>query len=118
MRSGPRPQAPNTIQIDGEEATDRGTFGVTGPDQVPVDAGSFFFSPTLITGPPGTEIQLDFTTGGDQTHNFSLPDQAIDQDLTPGSAVGVTATFPDMGTLVFFCKYHREQGMLGGLTAA
>ena len=92
---------------------------MTGPEQVAVDAGSFFFSPTLITGPPGTEIEMDFTTGADPTtHNVSLPEQSIDQDLAPDSVVGITVTFPQMGTVVFFCKYHRERGMLGGLTAS
>jgi plastocyanin len=27
----------------------------------------------------------------------------------------VDVTFPDSGEVVFFCEYHRSQGMVGGL---
>jgi plastocyanin len=30
----------------------------------------------------------------------------------------VSVTFPQSGTVTFFCEYHRASGMLGGLQAA
>jgi plastocyanin len=119
VQSGNGPQAPGTIEINGEAATDRGTYSVTDFEKVAVNTGNFYFEPTHVTGPPGLEIELDFVTDSDPTqHNVTLPEQGIDEEIPPDSIVGVFASFPESGTLVFFCKYHRGQGMVGGLTAS
>jgi plastocyanin len=55
---------------------------------------------------------------GDAEHNFSLSDQGIDQDVEAGEEAEVNLTFPDSGTLVFFCKYHQDMGMRGALRVA
>ena len=119
VRPGRAAQAPSTIEIEGEAANDRGTSSATGSEQIAVEAGSFYFSPTLITGPPGQQIELAVTAAGDGgTHNISLPEQSIDQDLTPTAGASLQVTMPTSGTVVFFCSFHRDRGMLGGLTAA
>ena len=47
-----------------------------------------------------------------------MTDQGIDQDVEDGAKADVTVTFPDSGTLVFFCKYHQNMGMRGALEVA
>ena len=34
--------------------------------------------------------------------------------MEAGEKAEVSVTFPDSGTLVFFCKYHQDMGMRGG----
>ena len=110
------PQAPRTIQIDGEEARDHGAYGVTSFEQVAVTANDFYFEPTLITGPPGLELELTVASDVAARHTFTLPDQGIDQEVA-AEGVAIAVTIPESGTVKFFCTYHRGQGMLGGLTA-
>lgn len=106
-----------TIQLsDGRLATDRGTGTVSGTTAT-VEAGEFFFSPTILTGPAGQEITLTVTNVGQALHNFSLPDQDVDVDVQPGQETEVTVTLPSSGALTFECKYHLAQNMLGELRA-
>ena len=71
-----------------------------------------------MTGPGGLEIELDLITSSTTTRNLSIPELDIDEDVTSSGIIGNFVTIPDSGTLTFFCKYHREQGMVGGLQAA
>jgi plastocyanin len=115
----------HTITIGTDMANDHGSKSVSGATSVEVelnDEGSdFYFEPTVLTGTPGQHLTIELSnhsTNG-TLHNFSLPDQTIDQDVPPpqgGSPVSVTVTFPQSGFLEFFCKYHRTRGMAGELT--
>ncbi len=114
-RAAPGPQRVRTIVIEGETANDGGTTSVSGSAEIV--AKDFAFSPTLLIGPAEQAIVIDLTVQGDGVHTFTLPEQGIDEELAAGSSTRVSAAFPDMGTLVFYCRYHRDRGMLGGLTA-
>jgi plastocyanin len=61
---------------------------------------------------------LHLENEGSTEHNFSVSDQGIDQDVEDGGNADVTVTFPESGTLVFFCKYHQDMGMRGALEVA
>ena len=117
-RGPAQPQRARTIVIEGETANDGGTTSITGSAPVEVTASGVTFSPTLLIGPPEQDIEIEVTATGEGTHTFTLPEQGIDEEIPAGSSTLVTATFPDMGTLVFFCTYHRGRGMVGGLTAS
>lgn len=101
---------------DGQLAVDRGTATVSGTTAT-IEAGDFFFSPTVLTGPPGQEVTLTVSNGGQALHNFSLPDQSIDVDVQAGESTTVTVTFPSSGAVTFECKYHLPQNMRGELRA-
>jgi plastocyanin len=111
-------QRPGTVVLAGEEATDRGTAAVEEGAEVPLAAGDYHFEPTVLTGPPGGEIDLVVRSVGQVVHNITLPEQQIDADIAPGDSVEIPMTFPRTGTAVFFCSYHRGRGMLGALVAA
>jgi plastocyanin len=104
-----------TIEIDGQSANNHGEADVAGESKVDLEADDFYFEPTVITGEAGQTITIHVENAGDSTHNFSITDQDISEDLDPGSDTEVEVTFPDSGTLVYFCKFHQSQGMLGGL---
>jgi plastocyanin len=107
-----------TITIAGQKANDHGMKDVSGESSVELEQDNFYFEPTVLTGTPGQKLTIELSNEGSALHNFSIPDQSIDQDVQPDAKGEVTVTFPDSGTVVFFCKYHQSQGMVGALEAS
>jgi plastocyanin len=107
-----------TITIAGQTANDHGTKEVSGESSLELEQDNFYFDPTVLKGTPGQKLTIELSNEGSALHNFSIPDQSIDQDVQPDAKGEVTVTFPDSGTLVFFCKYHQSQGMVGALEVA
>jgi plastocyanin len=103
-----------TITLGGDTANDHGSEDVSG-DSAEVRLDDFYFEPTVLKGEAGQKVTLEVANEGSAEHNFTLEDQDIDQDFEPGDQAEVEVTFPDSGTLVFFCKYHAGQGMRGAL---
>jgi plastocyanin len=103
------------ITVGGESANDHGTKDVSGDSELELELDDFYFEPTVLDGTAGQEITLELKNEGTVEHNFSLPDQTIDQDVEAEESAQVTVTFPDSGTLVFFCTYHQNMGMRGAL---
>ena len=106
------------VSIGGEEANNHGSKDVSSESEVDLEADDFYFSPTILTGSPGQELKIDVENEGNATHNFSITEQSVDQDIAPGEKQEVEVTFPQSGELVFFCKFHRSSGMLGELTTS
>jgi plastocyanin len=107
----------STITIGSDKANDHGTKSVSGQSQVTITANSFFFNPTVLKGSAGQKIKIEIDNATKDTlHNFSLPEQSVDQDIQAGKNATVTVTFPQSGVLEFFCKYHRSSGMAGELS--
>ena len=103
--------------IDGHRVVVQGTIDVGGQTSEDVDANDFSFDPTVLSGSGGQTLAITLHDRGSATHNFSLPEQRISQDLAPGGSITVTVTFPAYGALPFFCRFHRDRGMLGVLEA-
>jgi plastocyanin len=104
-----------TTTIAGQKANDHGTKDVSGESSVELEQDNFYFEPTVLRGSPGQKLTIELSNEGSALHNFSIPDQSIDEDVQSDAKGEVTVTFPDSGTLVFFCKYHQSQGMVGAL---
>jgi plastocyanin len=104
-----------TTTIAGQKANDHGTKDVSGETSAELEQDNFYFEPTILKGTPGQKLTIELSNEGSALHNFSIPDQSIDQDVQPDTKGEVAVTFPDSGTLVFFCKYHQSQGMVGAL---
>jgi plastocyanin len=114
-----RPQQPGTIEIGGEAARDHGMVTVTSPQQpLSVTAGEFYFEPTLLAGSPGLEIQVQVAAAAGTAHSFTLPEQQVDAEIAGSASAPITVRFPDSGIVRFYCRYHRDRGMVGGLVAA
>ena len=105
-----------TPKLSGK-VTDKGSKTVSG-DEIELEADDFYFEPTVIKADGGAEIEVEIENEGDATHNFSVDDQGIDTDVEAGSSAEVTVTVPDSGELVFYCKFHKSQGMAGEFEAA
>lgn len=107
-----------TITVGSEQANDHGSQDVSGEGELDLELDDFYFAPTVLTGAAGQTLMLHLANEGSTEHNFSLSDQGIDQDVEDGGNADVTVTFPESGTLVFFCKYHQDMGMRGALEVA
>ena len=107
-----------TSTVGGEKANDHGSQDVSGKSELDLELDDFYFEPTVINGTAGEKLTLHLENEGSTEHNFSVTDQGIDKDVEDGAKAEVTVTFPDSGTLVFFCKYHQNMGMRGALEVA
>jgi plastocyanin len=114
----PPTQPPNTIVLDGQVANDHGSTSVdVGEDRVVIAAGDFYFQPTVLTGEAGQEVVLAVTSASETVHNVTISKGALDEDVPPGETVELDLAFPESGSAVFVCKYHRTRGMAGALVA-
>lgn len=113
----PARQPAGTVALDGEVANDRGSLHVGPGGDVVVEAGDYFFGPTVVTGPAALDREVEVRNVGTVRHNISFGELGIDQDLEPGAEATLALTFPEAGSTVFFCKFHRGRGMLGALVA-
>jgi plastocyanin len=82
-----------------------------------VEAADYAFAPASVTGRPGSRLRLRVTSQSSTLHNISIPEQAVDQDIEPGSTVEVSVTMPSAGVVPFFCKFHAALGQRGELVA-
>jgi plastocyanin len=107
-----------TTMIDGREANDHGTEEVAGQTSIEFEMDDSYFEPTVLEDEPGQVLTLEAFNEGEAEHNLSIADQGINVDLAPGEETSIKVTFPGSGTLVFECKYHAGQGMIGALEAS
>ena len=101
--------------IAGVPANDHGSKNVS--DEAEVELDSYYFKPTVLTGKPGSKVKLELKNKSSTEHNFSIDSQSIDKDVEGGEDATVTVTFPKSGVLSFYCKYHKDRGMAGALSA-
>ena len=107
-----------TTTVGDVAANDHGTTDVSGESRVEVELDDDYFEPTVLEGTPGQRITLELENEGGNEHNLTIDEIMIDQDVEAGDEAEVEVTFPDSGTLTFFCKYHRDQGMAGAFRVA
>jgi plastocyanin len=113
----PPGQAANTVVVDGQVANDHGSTTVsTSGERVPMEAGDFYFEPTVVTGPAGQPVVLA-VSGSGALHTLTIAEGELDESIPPGQTVELELAFPESGSLVFACKYHDVQGMAGALVA-
>jgi plastocyanin len=106
-----------TVTIAGQEAASHGSEDVTGAGEIEVELDDFYFEPTVLEGEAGQTLTVTMFNEGDAPHTFTIDELQIDEELQPGDEdVSAEVTFPDSGALVFYCRFHVEGGMLGGLS--
>ena len=109
-------EAQGTVAIGGEEATNHGSTDVSGSSTFELELDDFYFGPTVLEGASGQTLSLELHNEGDAPHTFTI-EGGVDEELDPGAeGVTVEVTFPDDGAVVFFCRFHRDGGMLGALS--
>jgi plastocyanin len=106
-----------SVTIAGQEATSHGSAAVSGMDSIELELDDFYFEPTVLEGEAGQALSITMSNHGDAPHTFTVDELNVDHELQPGDeTVSTEVTFPDSGALVFYCRFHADGGMLGGLS--
>jgi len=105
-----------TREIGGEEAAYHGSTDLLGSSDFQLELDDFYFGPTVLEGDAGQELALGLFNDGGVPHTFTI-DGVVDEELPSGvGGIEIEVTFPDSGAVVFYCRFHRGQGMLGALS--
>ena len=98
------------------------TDHVSGDTSVEVEAedeeDQFYFKPSTIIGRASQSIVIAVQNEGGVEHTFTIDDQDIDVSLSPEQVQEVTVTFPDSGSVEYYCRIHVNLGMRGELKVA
>jgi plastocyanin len=102
--------------IGGMTATLHGTKDVSGETgKVEIEMYDDYFEPTVLKGEPGQTVTLELKNEGNKPHTLTISDKGIDQEVQPGDEAEADVTFPQSGELVFVCRFHENNGMIGAL---
>jgi len=105
----------NSGTIAGLHANNHGTMDVTGKSTVKVEAGSYYFEPSVLKGTPGQQLTLHVVNETGTGHNLSVGAEHVNDDIDGHGTVDAKVTMPASGVLSFWCEYHKNLGMVGGL---
>lgn len=94
---------------------DHGTVDVRGKDEIDVEADEDYFEPTFLRGAPGQTLKLVVENESGSLHNVSIPGFGVDTNIPPHATAEIEVTFPQAGSMPFFCKFHTALGMNGAL---
>ena len=112
----------NKITIGSDQANDHGTQDATGKTTFEIgannDSSGYYFNPTILQGSAGQSITLNIKNDGSVPHNFSITSMNVNVTLQPGASQEVKVTFPQTGTVEYFCSFHHALGMAGELSVA
>ena len=95
----------------------RGQAIVSEESAVTITLEEFSFEPTIIAGEPGQELKVFLVNEGDGPHTFTLDDLDVHVALRRGQNGEATVSIaPGDSPTLFYCRFHRDQGMVGVLT--
>jgi plastocyanin len=110
------------ITIGSDQANDHGTEDATGKSTFEIEADNdtsgYYFKPTILQGSGGQSITLEIKNEGSVPHNFSITSMNVNVNIEPGASQEVKVTFPQTGTVEYFCSFHHALGMAGELSVA
>lgn len=109
--TGAGTEAPAPVSLPGR-VNNHGTQELA-DGTVQMEADDFYFAPTFVKGQPGVKATAEVHNEGQAQHTFTIDEQGIDVLLDPGQSTTAEVTLPRSGTLVFYCRFHRDQGMQG-----
>jgi plastocyanin len=107
--------AANASTIAGLPANNHGTADVTGKSTVSIQAGNYYFEPSVLKGAPGQKLTLHVVNETSTAHNITVDPLHVNSDLDGHATIDAKVTMPASGVLSFWCEYHKSVGMVGGL---
>jgi plastocyanin len=108
----------STSSSASDSSSGAGPADVSGASTFDLQADNFFFSPAELDGKAGQTLKLTVKNVGSSTHTFTIDSENVDVTIEPGQEQQVTVTFPQSGSVEFYCKFHVSSGMKGTLTVA
>ena len=97
----------------------RASAPVADAQEVEVVTRDLSFSPTEVTVPAGTTVNLLLVNEGDLLHDVTIPALGFRVEALPGSRATASLTVASPGRYEFVCSVpgHREAGMEGLVVA-
>jgi uncharacterized cupredoxin-like copper-binding protein len=97
----------------------RASAPVGGAREIEVVTRDFSFSPTELTVPAGTTVNVVLVNDGDLLHDLTIPALGFRLEASPGTRTSSSLTVASQGTYQFICSVpgHREAGMEGVVVA-
>ncbi|HEX7167761.1 MAG TPA: cupredoxin domain-containing protein [Acidimicrobiales bacterium] len=72
----------------------------------------FEFDPATVDVDKG-EVTFELANEGDAAHTFTTDAPKADEEVAGGEDGSVTVSLPNEGEVIFYCRFHRGQGMQG-----
>jgi uncharacterized cupredoxin-like copper-binding protein len=106
--------------MGGGPAAGRAQAPVIGAPEIQLVARDFSFSPSEITVPSGTTVNVVLVNEGDLLHDVTIPTLGFRLEAAAGSKAAASLTVTSPGRYEFFCSLpgHQEAGMEGVLEAS
>jgi plastocyanin len=82
---------------------------------IETELDDFYFGPTFIEAKPGSTVKVELHNEGGVKHTFTIDSANIDETLDPGKTAEVSVKVPSSGSLNYYCRFHRSQGMQGAV---
>lgn len=97
----------------------RASAPVAGAPEVKVVARNFAFSPTEVTFPAGTTVNLLLVNEGDLLHDVTIQALGFRLEALPGARASASITVASPGRYEYICSVpgHRDAGMRGLVVA-
>src|SRR5215204_5948877 len=105
------------VSLEGE-VNDHGTEQLSG-DSVELELDDNYFGPTFLEGgEAGATVTVALNNGGERRHSLTVDGTGVDVVVEPGDSGEAEVTLPDSGSLNFFCRFHRNNGMQGAFVVS
>lgn len=108
--------SPSTTQTQAP-TNDHGTRTFTTESfSVELTLEDFFFEPTTIKAPGGSEATIQVFNEGSVNHTFTIDALDVDELLEPGSNTTIVVELGAESRYEFACRFHGRQGMRGAFS--
>ncbi|MBV9951078.1 MAG: cupredoxin domain-containing protein [Acidimicrobiia bacterium] len=84
---------------------------------IETELDDFYFGPAFIKAKPGSTVKVELHNEGSVAHTFTIDSAHVDETLKPDAKMTVTVKVPSSGSLQYYCRFHRAQGMQGGFVS-
>ena len=99
-----------------DEAGVDGNGTALSPQVAEVTAKDFSFVPAKLPGNVGAPIEITLKNIGQAPHTFTIDEFDVDTEIAAGEETTVTVLPSEPGEFNYYCRFHRDQGMLGEIS--
>jgi plastocyanin len=111
VAAGTSTTSPAAAALSGP-VNEHGTMSLTG-GTLDIEQDNFYFAPTFVNATAGAKASVKLTNKGTAAHTFTIDSLSVDQVVQPGQSAILSLVLPAGGTVAWYCRFHRTQGMQG-----
>ena len=99
------------VRLSGD-VNNKGTKTLSGTS-LEIEQDDFYFKPTFVKATAGATVRVELHNEGKTSYTFTIDSLKIDEELSPDTTKTVEVKLPSSGTVSYYCRFHRSQGMQG-----